>query len=403
MAQAEAGLAKMLGSAVGQIAAKLLGGIVEPMLEAGGAAARLWVFDRLGWTPGIIRDTLSVIENGGPDVATGMSADGIIETLHGELWSVVKTMFVHPELADEFVMEMISEGVSNAMQYNIGGAIQSILNIWRGSYPIEPDSISDLVGQNLDVIDSALAFFLSATAGANLPATAALLGTSINNMMKQNYSAVEARMFEHISRLEALTLFFHTAAEEIASRILVEAIEEPVSKAEYIVNMLRYAYERAVARLQEYLAELMVLKMYKDSGVIKPEAADQLGLLTYAEAMSLVEGLNEVESTLLQALEAISTIDLQPVIDELVALLAEAAKVYIGMATAAANATQDDLDQLHQKMVEALTLLTMVRTYKEGSYSTEPPVEAILQDAQAEEIEPTAETVSGQTQTQESG
>lgn len=399
----EAGLAAALGSAVGQIAAKLLSGLVEPMVEAGGAAARLFIFDKLGWTNGIIRDTLSVIETGGPDVATGMSADGVVETLHGEVWSVIKTMFIHPELADEFVMEMISEGVSNAMQYNIGGAIQSILNTWRGSYPLEPGEVNDIVGNQIDVLDDAAAFLLMAIAGASLPATQAYAVKGANTNIQSMYSAAEARIAEHMSRLESLALFFHTVAEEVATRVLVEALEEPVTKAEHIANMLRYMYERAAARLQEYLAELLILKQQKDAGIIKPDAADKLGVLVLLEAKALYDAVLEQEQVLVNAMQAVITVDLDQVINEIVALLAEVARAYVGIVNAVATAASNDLDQFHTKLSAALATLTMVRTLKGSSYEVNPPFELIKYEPEAEAPEPQATTASAQSSSSESG
>ncbi len=379
---------KAAGTAVGQIAAKLLEPLVDPMMEAGGAAARLLVLDAIGVSKPLVREPLVVIEDAKPDVAFGMDNDGVTDALHGIVWSSVKTMFVHPELADEFVMEMISEGVSNAMQYNLGGAVQAILNVWRGAYPLEPGEINDIVGNQLDVLDDAAAFVLMAMAGANIPATAAYATAGVNRLLQQEWGAGEARLVDVASRIESLALFFHTVAEQVATRVLVEAIEEPVTKAEHIANMLRYMYERAAARLQEYLAELYIMKYYKDAGVLKDESARQMAAVVVAEAHSLYEAVLEQESVLLSALDAVTTVDLRPVIDEVVAVLAEVARALVGAPAAAAEAAGGELDQLHSKLVSALTTLTMVRTYHRGEYETLPPVELVAQHPEAETPQP---------------
>ena len=395
--------ASALGSALGQIAAKLLEPIVEPFLEAVGASARLYIMDKLTFTNTILRSTLSVIEGGEADSVYGYTADGLVGVLHGEVWSAVNTMFIHPELADEFVMEMISEGVSNAIQYNLGGAVQSVLNVWRGAYPTEPSDADNYVGNQIDAVDDAMAFIAMAQGGANIPTAALYAVKGANNLLQQNTGALEARLTEHMSRIESLALFFHEAGVEIATRVLVEAVESAAARAEHIANMLRYTYERAAARMQEYLAELLQIKALKDAGVIKPDAASVLGLQALMEARALMEGVRTVEETLVNALDSVTTVDLDTVINEIVALLAEVARVYVNVAKPVPDAVNKLADEAHYKLTSALAMLTMVRTLTGDTYKTTPPVELILQSSEANVPEPETSLPSASASSQESG
>ena len=100
-----------------------------------------------------------------------MAPAGMLDVMNRFIRATAQVgMVIGPEVAEELFMELIQEGFSNAIQTSLGGAFQSMLNVWRGGAPPSPDELDTLIGKVADMDEDTLALMI-ALSGSNLPTT----------------------------------------------------------------------------------------------------------------------------------------------------------------------------------------------------------------------------------------
>ena len=99
-------------------------------------------------------ELFDIIEDSDTAKTVGVSPSAIVNVIARYLEKTCEvSMAVGEEIGSESIMEMLSEGLSSAMETNFNASIQTILNIKRGSLP--PDlSVALQIGQRLDRVDT---------------------------------------------------------------------------------------------------------------------------------------------------------------------------------------------------------------------------------------------------------
>lgn len=378
--------------AVGQALAKLFGEpFLEPILETAGTVARYHLMHLAGVIKPLTIGPFMFIEAAQPDKSFGLTPDGLYTALRDLLEASITMSMVNPEWADEYILEMVSEATSNALQYNITAVIQSVLNAWRGAYPPEPQDLQT-VGQNLDSFDDNMALLLALTAGANIPTTAYHLVVGVENAMAQSYTTLQAKLASILEQIEQAAMMFHRHAFTLAERLLIEAVEAAFAAKEAVAATLRYLYERAAARLQEYLAELMTIKAYKDAQLFEPqdpqknEAAAALAAMPiYLEAKAVMNGVQLIEQVLMEELQAEPQIDYATAIDLAKQLLTEYTSVLAQAAAEAVAPINADYAAAATRLALILSTMSCYRTLYDSGYDCTPPVEVSYTEARVTE------------------
>ncbi|MHC1627899.1 MAG: hypothetical protein ACXQTI_03600, partial [Candidatus Nezhaarchaeales archaeon] len=128
----------------------LLEPIIDPILkdalEGWGQQARLTLGQKKGDIRRSLANMMDYLEDATPHENVGIAPDGVADAFEAMLFETAHLVpYIGSEIAEEMYCEMIQEGLSNAIQFNLGGAVQSILNAWRGSYPLSYDEIDEVI------------------------------------------------------------------------------------------------------------------------------------------------------------------------------------------------------------------------------------------------------------------
>ena len=145
----EAGISRLFGLGgieLGELFG--LGEIVTGAVRWGKVKLFNWLFGANWWA-----ELFDIIEDADTAKNIGVSPSAITSIVARYLEKTCEvSLAVGEEIGSESIMEMLSEGLSSAMETNFNASIQTILNVKRGSLP--PDlSIALQIGQRLDRVE----------------------------------------------------------------------------------------------------------------------------------------------------------------------------------------------------------------------------------------------------------
>lgn len=229
----------------------------------------------------------SSIEDATPDQLMTISPEGIMDILTAFMETTLwVTTISDREIAGELFGEMVQEGVSNAIQTSLGGALQTLYNVKRGGFPAMQDYNIDL-GKNVTQHDENYLGFVSASVGCNLLTTAYDLVRGANDEIEQRYNSL-LRVVENISaqittHSIGIVGTIHVAMQTIITRLILM----PLEVAMVYHEVIRRISEEHMARLNELEDSLEAIKMYYDEGIIDNEIlATEEALKVKAEIMA---------------------------------------------------------------------------------------------------------------------
>jgi len=128
-----------------QIGEALIEGFIRQTTEASTIVGRTELAIQTGFMRNVTAEAFDALCEVAPHYNVTIDADGLMEIFERFMRAVAKASLVlTPEIAEELYTELIQEGFSNAVQMSVGGALQSILNTWRGGYPPNPEDIEEL-------------------------------------------------------------------------------------------------------------------------------------------------------------------------------------------------------------------------------------------------------------------
>jgi len=241
----------------------------------------------------LIANTFDSITDSDSDEVLGISPDGITDIINKFIdTTVLASTIIDKEIAGELFGEMVQEGVSNAIQTSLGGALQTMLNVKRGSFAGMQDYNRDFAGLVEDSNKSALGF-LSAGVGLNLIATAGDLVIGGNEELEQRYRF-------HMNQVENILTQINThslgaIANSVVSvhTVVSRWILLPIELAMVYAETLRRVAEEHLARINELADSLEAIKKYY-------EIEDEHGNPLLPENVATIEVLKikaEVEAT----------------------------------------------------------------------------------------------------------
>jgi len=386
-----------------EIIANLLSPILEPFLDdvlkGWGQIGRLTLGQKLGDLRRSLANIMDYLEDATPHENVGISPDGIADAFEAMLFETAHLVpYIGSEIAEELYCEMIQEGLSNAIQFNIGGAVQSILNAWRGSYPLSYDEIDEVISV-IEDLDSDISALLIAQAGANLPATHFRVKQGFDRYVDDQLIALRSQLQEIAHRMNDMIMFLHDRAFHLAIRELDESVLALRDAYERAIGLIDQACERTLARLFELKAELQTVKSFweftqehPDTPLISEEEKNQTAIENKLEAEATVNSLNFVLSSIDEALANL-TFDVTEVVNKAKEVIANVVSEYqkvIDQGWVDVSGILEKLDEImtkvtaYRKSVELKTDLVKPTSatyfyYRPPTYPGElaPPVEKI--------------------------
>jgi len=315
----------------------------------------------------IIRDSVAEvydkIADATPHTNVGITPSGIIDVFEEMLQETAKmSIFIGDQVADELYAETIQEAFSNAIQYNLGGALQSILNIWRGAYPPAYDEIDEII-TCLEDMDSDLASLLIAQAGSNIPTTQWRIQMGFNRLVDDKLIALRGQMHEIATRMNDMSIWLHDRAYTLALREFDEAVLSIRDAYERAIGLIDQMCERTLARLFELKGELETIKNWwtytkehPDDPIIDAEEVYKVALENELEAQATYNTLTAMLSYVDESLSQF-TIDISNVIAKVNTIVNKNIDLYNQMLMAG----QLDLSEIQQKIDEIMQKVSAYR------------------------------------------
>ena len=233
----------------------------------------------------------------------GYDADAVEELWE---WGLDRTLyfgiFAGREVTDEFIGEMLQEGLSYAVQTSMGGALQTILNVYRGGSPYPSDNTFQ-IGRMIRQLDARLAAFLTASAGYNMPTAGADLLYGALQGIDDNMGRLDEQAQRLLDEWNEICLSFIRIGVNMARSVFMEAIALERELAERYARVRERIAETHLARANEYLDSLEAIKRYYEAGFIDEHTYERNLIAIKAEIEASIKVYDEAIQALDEAYE----------------------------------------------------------------------------------------------------
>jgi len=362
-------IAKFLGGVAGAVGLKILDPLINDALKGVGDIIRTEFGINVGYVKNVTAEAMDSMLETDPHGNVGVDPSGIVYVMQEMLRATARIgILIGSEVAEELFMELVQEGYSNAIQTSIGGALQSILNVWRGSMPLNPDEASEVV-RLIDVMDSDTCALLIAQAGNNLPTTFFRAIRGWKDYVDDQTRSLRLQLMEILRKWNEAIAWLHELAVALAHSELqqsLQAIREAYAKAFALIDMVG---ERALSRLQELLIECRTAKEWLNMGVITEDEANLVASENEAEADVTFNTYTSMRDTILSTLANVDV-----TLDNLVSKIDDMINRYLAHLNNMINASQLDFSEEFNKLQEALKKVVAYRHAKENVTKLEYPV-----------------------------
>ena len=360
------------GGIAGEIASRLLGDLID----ASGDIARTEAIIRLGIAKSWFAEAFDSMVEGTPNATIGMSPDGMIEVANRMLRATAYFgLAVGAEVAEELFMEMIQEGFSNSIQTSVGGALQTMLNVWRGGMPPNPDELEAIVGQVPNIDEDTLALLI-AMSGNNIPTTFFRVSRGFDQYVDNDIRLIREQLIDALNKLNRAISWLYERSRIIAEGELddtLAVLKEMYSKG---INLLDHIAERALSRLQELKTECQTAKNWLEYSTLYPETP----LITELEASYVaIENLEEARATyntyqsIKQTIEATlnnADIQIKRIIEEIDGIIGR----YVSHLNKVVQTGAIDYTEIMNKISNALEKVKAYRGAIENQTTPESPI-----------------------------
>jgi len=315
-----------------------------------------------------IAQILDLFAKAEQDENAGLSAKGILDIFWYMVeWTVALSVIIEPELVDELLLEMIQEGFTNAIQTSVGGAFQTMLNVYRGASPPPTDYARD-IAQEVESVDAKTLSLIWAMTGFNYPTLTFDILRGLHLQLDEKARDTYNQILDIIREWNDYTLTFHrlllAEARARFSRtveFVEDAIERAYSVTERIVN-------QHLARVNEFLDSLEGLRRQYDAGMIDEETLAIESRVIHLEALGSKEAydsyISEIETFISKAREEVDSY-VNQVLSELPLIYEEIAAQLTKPINAGVNAFNAWLEVMLDKVTEALAGVRAYRNIRE--------------------------------------
>jgi len=263
----EAGLGRLFGGVsldIGELFG--IGEAITGLVRWGKVEMFNWLFGSNWWA-----ELFDIIEDSDVAKNVGVSPSAITSIIAKYLEKTCQiSIAVGEEIGSESIMEMLSEGLSSAMETNFNASIQTILNVKRGSLP--PDlSIALQIGQRLDRVETLYAL------------------SQIMPIGNLNYTILEALLFGADQRLinaieTALAVYDQALAEknqalhahmaiitQLLNQLLTDLVLDCARFIEALNTIVTSIADEHLSRLNQLEDNAESAKALYDAGLLSDE------------------------------------------------------------------------------------------------------------------------------------
>ena len=363
-------IAGVIGGFLKGIAEEILKGLVENAIEGLGNVMRIEVASVMDFIKSSTASTFQSMLSADPHSSVGVSTSGLIYIMEQFLKATAWISTVLPaEIIEELFLELLQEGFSNAVQTSIGGAFQTILNVWRGGMPPNPDECENIV-TIIDAVDVDTACLLIAMSGNNIPTTFFRAIRGWRQFVDDQTRTLRTQLLDLLNKWNTIMSYLHDLAfslsnEELSHSLLT--IREAYQKAFSIIDMVG---ERALSRLQELLTECRTAKEWLNMGTIDSATAEIVAEENKAEADMTYQTYCSIRDTVLDTL---ATVDVQ--LGNLINKIEDLINRLLTHINNIINATQLDFSEDYNKLLEALKKVIAYRHAIQNKTELKYPVE----------------------------
>ena len=360
-------IASLFGNAIGAgIAAgvlEFLGELVRPAVRGAGTLTRAEIWIRTGHCTRLTAKLFDSITSYDPHHSAGMSTHGILKVFEEFVRAVAwASTVLTEEIAEELYTELLQEGLSQAIQTSLGGAVSTILNYWRGGQPIYPDEIED-VGESIEDLDVDSATLLAGMAGCNLPATHFKLKRGLDRMIEGKLTQLRPQLRGLGERINDAVLWLAERAYYRALREWDDALSAVEAAIYRAITLYDHVCERALSRIQEIRSEVETLKAWWEYTQAHPDTP----LIDEATAeITLTEDEAEVDAILETAERILGYIDdsasnLEYSLTDIKRKVDNVMKKYVGVLNEMVSAGEIDVSEAINRIEEVMFKLSAIR------------------------------------------
>lgn len=258
MAEKNVGAGK--GSVLTEVA-DILG--TEDVVKGLSRRLKLSGFDAIfgkNWWKGLF----AVIQNADYSKDSPVSPRGVIDVINDYMYRCVDiSTVVGEEIGSESIMEMLSEGLSSALETNFNGSLQTILNVWKGSLPPDMNVVMQ-IGQRIDRVSRYYALSQIAPVG-QLPYTILEILTSTADLrLKEKYSTIIGSYQSILNDKNALMLSVLAELRSFVADLIANLVYDVTLFIERIENYVINVCQEHLSRVNQLLDNLEAnQKMYE--------------------------------------------------------------------------------------------------------------------------------------------
>ena len=342
---------------------------LDDTLKALVRRGKLWAFNTLfgdqWWA-----DLFGVIQKADYSKSVTVSPSGIIQVIKEYMQRANDISgAVGEEMGSEGIMEMLSEGLSSALETNFNGSLQYILNVWKGSLP--PDlSYAVSIGQRLDRVDHLYALSQIAPIGHSPQAILEALISGADVRLREKLATVKEQHAELIRAKNAMMIEHITQAHNYLANALNELVFNATAIIDQVHGMINAIAQEHLARLNQLEDNLEANKARYDAGLISDTKYEQrlneinididATMGTWNNWMNRIDALAD---RLVAKLDAIKT--------DIINTLKTAIADYESVINAVANKIRDAIVALDDDTIlkdKALELYADLKAYRKAGF-----------------------------------
>jgi len=333
---------------------------------------KLWLFNTLfgdqWWS-----DLFGVIQKADYSKSVTVSPHGIVQVVKEYMQRAIDaSTAVGEELGSEGIMEMLSEGLSSALETNFNGSLQYILNVWKGSLP--PDlSFATAIGQRLDRVEHLYALSQLAPIGHAPQAILEALISGADVRLREKFSTVKEQHAELIRAKNALMTEHLTQMHNYIANLLNELVFNAVAVIDQIHGMINAIAQEHLARLNQLEDNLEANRARYEAGLIDDTKYEQrlteidIDIDSTMETwQNWMDRLNTLISNLANKIDAIKS----SIVDTLKSAISD----YESAINAVANMLKDAIATLDDDATlkdKALELYEDLKAYRKAGFKYE--------------------------------
>jgi len=235
---------------------------------------KLWMFEKLA-TDKWWADLFGMITKADYSKSSPISPSGIVSVIKDYMYRTVDiASIVGEEIGSESIMEMLSEGLSSALETNFNGALQKIMNVWKGSLPSDLSYALSL-GQRLDRVDRLYALSQIAPIGHSPEFILEALVSGADVRLRDALSTNKQQYIELVTAKNTVMIEHLTQLHNFIANLISELVFWIIGFIDRIDGLMSAIAQEHMARLNQLEDNLEANKLRYDYGMIDSTKFEQ--------------------------------------------------------------------------------------------------------------------------------